>query len=52
LCTILLPVVLSSWTVKRWAEERDMSETKAAGYLIASLDRLQDHYNPVVRKPA
>ena len=52
LCTILLPVVLSSWTVKRWAEERDMSETKAAGYLIASLDRLQDHYNPVVRKSA
>ena len=50
LCTILLPVVLSSWTMKRWAEERDMSETKAAGYLIAALDRLHDFFNPVIRK--
>jgi len=50
LCAILLPVVLSAWTVKQWAEDRGMSETKASGYLIAALDRLQDHYNPVVRK--
>jgi len=50
LCTVLLPVVLSAWTVKQWAEDRGMSETKATGYLIAALDRLQDHYNPVVRK--
>jgi len=50
LCAVLLPVVLSAWTVKEWAEDRGMSETKAAGYLIAALDRLQDHYNPVVRK--
>lgn len=52
LSTVLLPVVLSSWTVKQWAEDRGMSETKAAGYLIAALDRLQDHFNPVVRKSA
>jgi len=50
LCAILLPVVLSAWTVKQWAEDRGMSETKASGYLTAALDRLQDHYNPVVRK--
>ena len=50
LCAILLPVVLSAWTVKQWAEDRGMSETKAAGYLIAALDRLRDHYDPVVRK--
>ena len=50
LCAILLPVVLSAWTVKQWSEERGMSETKAAGYLIAALDRLRDYYEPMVRK--
>ena len=50
LCGILLPVALSGWTVKQWAAARGMSENKAAGYMIAALDRLQDHYTPGVRK--
>jgi hypothetical protein len=50
LWTILRLVAIDGWTVAQWAEKFGMSQHAAKGYLIAALDCLHDHYNPVVGK--
>lgn len=49
LWAIVDPVVIHWQTVAWWAEKFGRSEHKAAGYLIAALDALHDHYNPPVK---
>lgn len=46
LWSILRLIVLDGWTVRAWALKFGWKEHRAAGYLIAALDALHDHYNP------
>jgi len=42
----LMPVVIHGWTVGKLAEARAVSAHRVAGYLVAALDRLADHFWP------
>lgn len=44
--------VLSTGTVEGWAECKGWHRDRAAGYLMAALDRLVEHYRKIGRKAA
>ena len=45
-CAVLLPVVLSGWSVAQVAKSIGGNASRVQGYLMAGLDRLCDHYWP------
>lgn len=47
-CAVLLPVVISNWSIQELATSigRTGTEGRLAGRLFAALDRLHEHYQP------